>query len=603
MSVLDALGARRAAARPPLRLPWTPLVPVLLFLAAVFVYPVLQLLWLSVVDRSGALTGAHYVRLFAAPVYVQVLLITFKIAAWTTAFSILGGYPVAYLLATAGPRWRGTLTLLVLLPFWTSFLVRTFAWIVLLGRNGAVNGLLQAAGVLDAPAELIYNFTGVMIGMTHALMPLGVLTMLAVMEHIDPNLGRAASTLGARGGQAFWRIYLPLSLPGVAAAGLLVFITALGFFITPALLGGRRETMITQIIIEQVQDLLNWAFAGAISLLLLASAVVVFYLYDRALGMSTLAGAAPAERAGAARNPIGWVAARAAWRAASAVGWLADRLAEARERLVPPRADRPGRPWGRGLLWAAGLLILGFLSLPAFFIAPVSFTTEAFIEWPPRGFTLKWYAIYLASPQWIGATVRSVAVGLATAALAMLLGTPAAFVLARRAFPGKTTALAFVLSPLIIPRMIIAVALFYLYARVGLVGSPLGLVLGHTALAVPYVVVTLTAVLKTYDERLDHAAWSLGASRLRTLRHVTFPLIRAGLVAAFLFAFVTSFDELTIALFVTGGLATTLPKQMWDEALFKVTPTLAAVSTILLVFVTAMIVLAEYLRRRAVRTA
>jgi putative spermidine/putrescine transport system permease protein len=596
----QAVPSRRGAVRP-FRTPWAPLVPAIVFLAIVFVFPVSQLLWLSVVDRSGALTGAHYLRLFAAPVYVQVLLITFKIAAWTTALSILGGYPVAYLLATVGARSRGALTLLVLLPFWTSFLVRTFAWIVLLGRNGAVNGLLRAMGVIDAPAELIYNFAGVMIGMTHALMPLAVLTMLAVMEGIDPTLVRAASTLGARNGQAFWRIYLPLSLPGVAAAALLVFITALGFFITPALLGGRRETMITQVIIEQVQDLLNWAFAGAISLLLLASAVAVFYLYDRALGMSTLAGAASPARRGSLGNPIGRAGAWAGWQAVSAVGWLADQLAEACERLLPPRTDRPARTWGRGLQWAVGLLIIAFLALPAFFIVPVSFTTDAFIEWPPRGFSLKWYGIYLASQQWIGATLRSLGVGLATASLAMVIGTPAAFVLARRSFPGKTAALAFVLSPLIIPRMIIAVALFYLYALVGLVGSPLGLVLGHTVLAVPYVVVTLTAVLKTYDERLDHAAWSLGASRLRTLWHVTFPLIRAGLVAAFLFAFVTSFDELTIALFVTGGLATTLPKQMWDEALFKVTPTLAAVSTILLVFVTVMIVLAEYLRRRAVR--
>jgi ABC-type spermidine/putrescine transport system permease subunit I len=603
MTAVDATALPRAAARPPLRLPWAPLLPALLFLAVVFAYPVIQLLWLSVVDRSGALTGTHYARLFAAPVYVQVLLITFRIAAWTTVLCILSGYPVAYLLATAGVRWRGTLTLLVLLPFWTSFLVRTFAWIVLLGRKGAVNGLLLALGIRDAPAELIYNFTGVMIGMTHALMPLAVLTMLAVMDGIDPALPRAAATLGARGGQAFWRVYLPLSLPGVAAAGLLVFITALGFFITPALLGGRRETMITQVIIEQVQDLLNWAFAGAISLLLLVSTILVFYLYDRALGMSTLAGAPPVERRGGGANPIGRAAGRAGWAAVTALGWLTDRVGEARDRLWPAAPDRPRRPWGRGVQWAVGLAIIAFLAVPAFFIVPVSFTTEAFIEWPPRGFTLKWYRIYLASPQWIGATVRSFGVGLAAAAAAMLLGTPAAFVLARRRLPARTAALAFVLSPLIIPRMIIAVALFYLFARVGLVGSTVGLVLGHTVLAVPYVVVTVMAVLKTYDERLDQAAGSLGASPLRTLWHVTFPLIRAGLVAAFLFAFITSFDELTIALFVTGGLATTLPKQMWDEALFKVTPTLAAVSALLLVFVTLMIVLAEYLRQRAVRTA
>lgn len=580
-----------------------PLFPALLFLAVVFLYPVAQLLWLSLVDKQGALTGIHYARLFRSTVYVQVLLITLKISAWTTLFCILGGYPVAYLLATTTERRRNALTLWVLLPFWTSFLVRTFSWIVLLGRRGAVNNLILALGLTDAPADLIFNLTGVLIGMTHALMPLGILTMVSVMENIDPNLAKAASTLGARGGQAFWRIYFPLSMPGVAASGLLVFITATGFFITPALLGGRKETMITQVIIEQVQEMLNWAFAGAISLLLLVSALLVFYLYDRALGMSTLAGSAPVvdRRGGRRGNPIARLGGFLGGSAIAGLGWVSDRLAELVEVAIPPRAHRPHRAWSRGALWTVGLLIVAFLALPAFFIVPVSFTTEAFIEWPPRGFTLKWYGIYLESRQWVWATLRSLAVGVATGALAMLIATPAAFVLARREVRGKTGALAFILSPLIIPRMIIAVALFYLYARVGLVGTSLGLVLGHTVLAIPYVVVTVMAVLKTYDERLDQAAWSLGANRLRTLRHVTVPLIRAGLVAAFLFAFITSFDELTIALFVTSGLATTLPKQMWDEALFKITPTLAAVSTILFVFITGMILLAEYFRRRAVR--
>ncbi len=581
-----------------------PIIPVLVFLLLVFLYPVAQLLWLSAVDKSGALTGAHYARLFRSPVYVQVLLITLKIAGWTTVLCIVGGYPVAYLLATATERWRSTLALWVLLPFWTSFLVRTFSWIVLLGRNGAVNSWLGALGVTDAPVALIFNLTGVLIGMTHALMPLGILTMVSVMENIDANLPKAAATLGARGGQAFWRIYFPLSLPGVAAAGLLVFITAVGFFITPALLGGRREIMITQVIIEQVQDLLNWAFAGAISLLLLVCALLAFYLYDRVLGMSTLAGSAPAaDRRGDARraNPIGRLGSWAGRYAIAGLGWLCDRLAELTERCLPVRADRPQARWSRGVLWGASLLIIAFLAIPAFFIVPVSFTTDTFIQWPPRGFTLKWYEVYLGSRQWVAATVRSLGVGVAAATLAMAIGTPAAFVLARREIAGKTAALAFILSPLIIPRMIIAVALFYLYARVGLIGTSLGLILGHTVLAIPYVVVTVMAVLKTYDERLDQAAWSLGASKLRTLWHVTFPLIRAGLIAAFLFAFITSFDELTIALFVTSGLATTLPKQMWDEALFKITPTLAAVSTILLVFITLMILLAEYLRRRAVR--
>lgn len=577
-----------------------PLLPVVLFLGALFLYPVVQLLWLSALDRStGGVTAAHYVRLFASPLYVKVLSITFEIAGWTTVLAILGGYPVAYYLATSSARRRNALMLWVLLPFWTSFLVRTFAWIVLLGRNGAINKWLQALGITDEPIAMIYNFTGVMIGMTHALMPLAIMTMVSVMENIDANLPRAASTLGARGGQAFWRIYFPLSLPGVAAAGLLVFITALGFFITPALLGGRLETMITQVIITQIQEIMNWAFGGAVSMLLLVSALIVFYLYDRALGMSTLAGGAATTHTEGKRNPIARLGAWAGGHVLDALGWICDAVSAAWERLFPLRPDRARGDRSRATLTVVVIFIIGYLAVPTFFIVPVSFTTDAFIEWPPKFYSLRWYEAYFTSPTWIAATVRSLVVATLAALLAMLVGAPAAFVLARQRMLGKTAAMAFILSPLIIPRIIIAIALFYFYARIGLVGSSIGLVLGHAVLAIPYVVVTVMAVLKTYDERLDQAAGSLGANRFQTLWHITFPLIRTGLIAAFLFAFITSLDELTIALFVSGGLATTLPKQMWDDALLKVNPTLAAVSTLLLIFVTTMILIAEYLRRRA----
>src|SRR5215469_10228479 len=289
----DLAAEPMPAARPWVQAPWLqawPIYPLLLFLAALFVYPVAQILILSLFDPAGNLSAVNYTHIAVTPVYLQTLLITFKIAGWTTLFAILAGYPVAYLLANTTARARDTLILLVLMPFWTSFLVRTFAWMILLGRNGAVNRLLLALGITDAPVSLIFNFTGVMIGMVHAMLPLGIMAMLSVMQGLDTNLVKAARSLGARGGQAFWRIYFRLSLPGLAAAGLLVFITALGFFITPALLGGRRETMISQVIITVIQEVLNWRFAGALSVVLLAASAVVFYVYDRLLGMSTLAG-------------------------------------------------------------------------------------------------------------------------------------------------------------------------------------------------------------------------------------------------------------------------------------------------------------------------
>jgi len=605
MSGAPALPRMAPTRRPRTDSAWIkawPIYPLVIFILVVFVYPVAQILWLSVLGPHDNLTLANYARIAHSMVFGLTLGITLKIALWTTILSLVAGYPVAYLLATARPRVRDILIILVLMPFWTSFLVRTFAWMILLGRNGPVNQALGGLGLIDQPLSMIFNFTGVMIGMVQAMMPLAVLTMLSVMQRIDTTLGKAAGTLGARGGQAFWRIYFPLSAPGVAAAGLLVFITAMGFFITPALLGGRHETMLAQIIISVVQELMDWRFAGALSVVLLAVSAIIFLLYDRVLGLSTMSGGDAAARStsGARQGMLSRTGAAAGTHAVAGLGWVSDRVAEVFERLFPPRADRPRRAIGRIVLGVVAGLVIAYLCLPSLFVIPVSFTAGQFINFPPQGLSLRWYHTYLDSPIWVNATIRSFIVATGTGVLATLLGTAGAFVLVRQRLVGGAAILSLILAPLVLPRIILAVGLFYLYARIGLVGTALGLVLGHTVLAVPYVVITVMAVLRTYDERLDHAAMSLGASRWSTLRYITLPQIRGGIVAGFLFAFITSFDELTIALFVSGGSSSTLPRQMWNDLLLQVNPTLAAVSTVILVFVTVFILLAEALRRRGV---
>jgi ABC-type spermidine/putrescine transport system permease subunit I len=574
-----------------------PLYPAALFLGFFFLYPTVLLLGLSLFDGQGELSSHHYSHLFASATYVKVLLITLKIAGWTTLFAILAGYPVAYLLATVKASTRNTLIIWVLMPFWTSFLVRTFAWIVLLGRKGAINQWLDALGLVDQPVVMIFNFTGVMIGMVHALMPLCILTMLSVMENIDRNLTKAATTLGARGGPAFWRVYFPLSVPGVAAGGMLVFITALGFFITPALLGGARETMIVQVIIFQIQEILNWGFAGAVAMLLLAAVLTIFFVYDRLLGLSALSGGGQDKSGG--RGVIGRVGKFLGRIFIAVMAGLTERLGELYDRIFPRRADKPRVSLARAGAWVSGLLVISFLALPALFIIPVSFTEAGFLSWPPQGFSTRWYDTVFASPVWFNAAIRSFIVAIISAFLGMCIGVPAAFMLARQNFFGKGAVFAFLVSPIIIPNIIIAVSLFYLYSKLGLTGTTVGLILGHTILAIPYVVITIMAVIKNYDIRLDQAAWTLGANKLTTLRLVTFPLIRAGMIAAFMFAFIISFDELTIALFVTGGEVTTLPKQMWDDALLRVSPALAAVATLLLIFMSFVILMSEFLRRRS----
>ena len=355
--------------------------------------------------------------------------------------------------------------------------------------------------------------------------------------------------------------------------------------------------MIVQVIIFQIQEVLNWAFAGAVAVLLLAAVLVIFFFYDRLLGLSTLAGGSVAGRAGG--NVIGAAGRIVGSRFIATMGWLCERAGESWDRLRPARPDRPRRALSRGVLWVGALLVIAFLAVPAFFVIPVSFTEASFLSWPPRGFTLKWYAAVFESPVWAVAIGRSFLVASLAAGLAMLLGVPAAFYLVRRARHARTVLFAFMVSPMIIPHIIIAVSLFYLYAKLSLVGTTIGLVLGHAVIAIPFVVITVMAVIKNYDQRLDQAAWTLGATKPRTLWHVTIPLLRTGLIAAFMFAFIISFDELTIALFVTGGEFTTLPKQMWDDALLRVSPMLAAVATLLLIFMSALILASELLRRRA----
>ncbi|PTM43365.1 ABC transporter permease subunit [Bosea sp. 124] len=557
-------------------------VPGLLFLAAFFAWPVAQLLGLSLVDPDkGGLSIATYERIAATDVYLRVLGITFRIAGYTALYSLLIGYPLAYWLSRLPDLYRGRMLLFVMVPFWTSYLVKTFAWMIVLGRSGIINSLATGSGIVDQPLPLLHNEFGVMVGMVHAMVPLAVMTMLPVMAGIDRRLVQAAQTLGASPAHAFWLVYFKLSLPGVAAAGLLVFISSLGFFIVPAFLGGRRETMLAQLIITQVQELLNWPFAGALAAMMLAAALLSCWLYDRLFGLSTIAGGSAQVGTGRIRD-LGLAILALVARVAGAVSTLTQRLL--------------GRRGSAFILPAFCWLAIGFLVLPTLLVIPLAFTSSQFLEFPPPGYGLTWFRTYFESPLWIQATIRSFLVAFATAIAATAIGGFTALALANSRTRWSGLIFAFFLAPMIVPRIVIAVGLFYLFARIGLVATDLGLVIGHTVLAIPFALVTMAAVLKSYDQRLDQAAATLGANRLKTLTGVTIPLVKGGLVAAFLFSFITSFDELTIAIFISGGVKTTLPKQMWDDMILQLNPTLAAVSVVVFIVVTAMLLLAERFR-------
>lgn len=247
-------------------------LPALLLLLLLFAWPVLRLLSMSVADGSLV----HIQRAALDELYVAVLLDSLKIAAMVTLLCLGLAYPVALWLTRAGRLGLALGLFALLLPFWTSVLVRTYAWMVLLGRNGVINRMLRDWGLIEFPLPLLHNLGGVLVGMVHVLLPYMVLPIYAALLRIDPDLTRAAEGLGASRMRAFLRVVLPLSMPGVAAGCALVFVLALGFFITPALLGGGRVMMIAMLIEQQVRELLDWPFAAALSAVLLAVTLLVY---------------------------------------------------------------------------------------------------------------------------------------------------------------------------------------------------------------------------------------------------------------------------------------------------------------------------------------
>jgi putative spermidine/putrescine transport system permease protein len=261
-------------------------------------------------------------------------------------------------------------------------------------------------------------------------------------------------------------------------------------------------------------------------------------------------------------------------------------------------AQRSGPGYGVTIVAA---LVLLYLVFPILVVIPLSFSAGTYLSFPPPGFSLRWYANFFGRTDWLAAASLSLWVGAAVMLLATALGAPAALALVRNDFRGKTFLTGFIISPLIAPVIIVAIGIYFFYARLGLVGNPLALVIAHTALAVPFVVINVSATLQGFDEHLEQAAMNLGATPWRTFWQVTFPIIRPGVLAGALFAFISSFDELVVALFVSGTSAVTLPRKMWESIRFEIDPTIAAVSTMLIVLTGALFLGAELLRRRSER--
>ncbi|MFN3765189.1 MAG: ABC transporter permease [Aliihoeflea sp.] len=267
--------------------PWLLLAPLAIYLAVFFLVPLVDVAVMSVTEPSLSLR--NYERVLTGALYQRVFVNTFATAAFVTLCCLLVGYPLAYLMANTTPRRAMLILLLVTMSFWTSFLVRTYAWMVLLGNNGPLVWLVQAAG-MDNPPQLLFTRFSSTLAMVHILAPYMIMNIYSVMRKIDPALIRSAESLGARGFSLFRHVYLPLTAPGIANGSVLVFVICLGFYVTPVLLGSPREQMVAGLIGNQIEEFLAFGMGSAMAMILLAVTLAILAVYHRRFGLDKLWG-------------------------------------------------------------------------------------------------------------------------------------------------------------------------------------------------------------------------------------------------------------------------------------------------------------------------
>jgi putative spermidine/putrescine transport system permease protein len=564
------------------------LLPALLLLVVFYVLPLGQIAALSI--EGANLSPAHYGQLTRDDIVHTIFLRTLWIALIVTVISLILGYPLAVLIASARPRLATLVLLLVVISMWTSILVRSYAWMVILGRQGIVNSTLMAFGLIEEPMALLYNRFSVIVGMVHIMLPFMILPIVNTLKQIPAALPRAALSLGARPAYAFLLVYLPLSMPGIAAGATLVFILSMGFFVTPALLGGLTDTTFVLLIERYVRAIRNWEMASAMSMLLLAVtlAIVLLAQYN------------PTREPAEARSARPSAFTRLVVRVCLAVVEAVTRLRPSAGGPARSRAiSRGSAPFGPGAWVAtAGGIGLFFLCSPLLIIIVLAFSDAPFLTFPPPGFSLRWFENFLARPDWTSAAWTSITVGLSTMIVATLAGGMAAVAIVRGSFPGRGLLLGFMVSPVVIPTMVLAIALYYVFAPLGLVGTRSGLVLAHSVLAIPFVVLVVSGALRSTDITLERAARTLGAPPLSAFVRVTLPAIRPAVLTAAFFAFLASFDELVIALFIAGTGSRTLPKRMWEGIREEIDPTIAAVAAMLIGLTLMLILISEFVRGR-----
>ena len=555
-------------------------LPPYLWLGLFFIVPLILMFAQSFrADMHGGLfsfwtpTLEQYQTLFAIGRYWQLLGISIAIAFGAAVLAIALAYPVAYFLVFGAGRAAGFCLLLLLLPFWTSFLLRVMSWNFLLGSNGPVNWLLTHVGVIAEPiGGLLETRSALVITLIYVWIPFAALPITAALQGIEPELVEAALDLGASPWRCFRTITFPLSLPGVIAAFFMVFIPTVGEYVTPMLVGGSSGTMYGNKIDFFFNEAGNLPLGTALSVVMLVVTLLLVALAARLVNLKAV------------------------------------RMTQ-RQAAISARARFP-------LLtgYFAGLIALLYLPLAVLFL--FSFNEGIVPSFPFQGLTFDWYTqifqylfqypetLSSASDSIIGETLRSasnsIIVAVVSSCGATALGTMVALLHMRFNFRGDKLLFALAMLPLVVPAIILAVALVVMFLAAGIDCSVWTVAIAHTVVALPYVILIVSARLAGFDPDLEEAAMDLGAPYGRAIFDIVLPLIAPSILSAWLVAFTVSLDEVALAQFLAGTETDwTFPVYLLNQLRFKDRLTIIIAFAVLMMMGTLLLVLiAEWIRRR-----
>ncbi len=509
------------------------------------------------VEVSIGPTLEQYERAFSSE-FMPTVLRTLFMAVGTAAACVAIGFPLAYVIARRAGRFEGLLLVLILIPFWTSFLIRTYAWTNILGIGGPVNDVLLGLGIVDAPLQMLNSEFAVAIGMVSAYLPFAVLPMYAVLRSLDDETLAAAADLGASPLTVFRKITVPLSSAGIVVGFILVLIPAMGEFVVPQILGGGKTLLLGNAIATQFGSSFNWPLGSALAVVGLVLVSLI------ALAVS-----------------------------------MARKTAAMDDRASKGQGERPGLGIGSGLLMA---LFLAFLYLPIVIVAINAFNAdETLAGW--GGFTTQWMTQVVADEDFRRALEGSLKLAALSTALSLAVGTSFALWLARNGRRFRRFAMPFVLGRLVLPEVVLATSLLLWLSAISF---PIGMqaaVLGQTLLNSALVTIVVMARLDGRGKATDEAAEDLYANAWQRTLRVTLPEIAPAIAAAGLLVFTLCIDDVVLPFFLAGGEYLTLPVLILSKVRFAIGPEVNAIALLMMLVTAIPLAIALWMRNHIVPEA